>query len=84
MLPEPTLANIDQINMAVRDLAQRTQQFRERFAEWLLKTNYMKLLIELFSDAEDLEQLDVLHHLCSVMQNIRECGGWHICIQAGG
>lgn len=72
ILPKPTLSNIEQIDNAVRDLAQRLPQVRERFAEWFLKTEYLKLLIELFNDAEDLEDLPALHHLCSIMQHIRE------------
>ncbi|KDN44901.1 DUF625-domain-containing protein [Tilletiaria anomala UBC 951] len=70
ILPEPTLGNVEQIDFAVRELASRPPQFRERFAEWLLKTGYIKSMIELFHDAEDLEQLGVLHSLCSIMQNL--------------
>ena len=72
MLPEPTFSNVEQIDQALRDLSIRAPQLRERFAEWLVKTGYVKSLINVFQDAEFLEQLPVLHHLCSIMQNICE------------
>ncbi len=71
-LPEPTLNSVETIEQRVRELSQGSGQVKERFVEWLLRTGYIKLLIDLFNDAEDLEQLPVLHCLCSIMQNIRE------------
>lgn len=34
--------------------------------------DYIRLMVDLASQAEDLEQLDDLHALCSCMQTIRE------------
>ena len=35
--------------------------------------DYLKSLIEVMNTAEDLESLENLHALCSIMQTIRTC-----------
>ncbi|MCO5570199.1 hypothetical protein L7F22_023917 [Adiantum nelumboides] len=52
------------------DVYQRQQAARGKVAEWLFKDEYVKKLIPVFHDAEELEQLEDLHRLCSIMQTI--------------
>jgi protein phosphatase-4 regulatory subunit 3 len=41
---------------------------------WLTSNqDYIKQLIGVFDQAEDLESVEDLHALCSLMQTIREC-----------
>ncbi|KAG6841834.1 hypothetical protein C0991_006241 [Blastosporella zonata] len=83
-LPQPTLGIIGEIDRAIKQLA-RTQSVKERICEYIQKEiadsipvfspsaftqNYIKSLIEVLHTAEDLESLDDLHALCSIMQTI--------------
>ncbi|KAI6034555.1 component of IIS longevity pathway SMK-1-domain-containing protein [Pisolithus microcarpus] len=68
-LPSPQLGNIQDIEGAIKALA-RTQTIKERICEYIQREGYIKALIDVMSMAEDLESLDNLHALCSLMQTI--------------
>ncbi|KAG6868759.1 hypothetical protein C0993_011028 [Termitomyces sp. T159_Od127] len=68
-LPRPELGIIGEIERAVKTLA-RTQNFKEQICEYIQQAEYIKSLIEVFNTAEDLESLENLHALCSMMQTI--------------
>ncbi|KAG6850626.1 hypothetical protein H0H93_010818 [Arthromyces matolae] len=68
-LPRPELGIIGEIERAIKTLA-RTQSFKERICEYIQKEKYVKSLIEVFNTAEDLESLENLHALCSMMTTI--------------
>ncbi|KAK0520198.1 Platinum sensitivity protein [Tilletia horrida] len=69
-LPEPKLATLSQIELKLKDAASKGQAVRDRVAEWLLRENYIKKLLPVFQDAEELEVLDSLHLLCTIIQSI--------------
>ncbi|KAK0547392.1 Platinum sensitivity protein [Tilletia horrida] len=69
-LPDPSLATLHQIELRVKDAASKGQSVRDRVAEWLLRENYIKKLLPVFNDAEELEVLDSLHLLCTIIQSI--------------
>ncbi|WRT63528.1 uncharacterized protein IL334_000433 [Kwoniella shivajii] len=65
----PTLANIRDQEMFIRMQA-KSPVGRERAVEHILGEDYIKHLIVVLEQAEDLESLDDLHILCSLMQTI--------------
>ncbi|KAE8224253.1 hypothetical protein CF319_g2831 [Tilletia indica] len=69
-LPEPKLATIAQIELQLKEAASKGQSVRDRVAEWLLRENYIQKLLPVFQDAEELESLDSLHLLCTIIQSI--------------
>ncbi|EPQ30255.1 uncharacterized protein PFL1_02371 [Pseudozyma flocculosa PF-1] len=69
-LPDPELGNLDAIEMTLKDAATRSPFMREKVAIWLLREHYIKKLIPVFEDAEELEALPSLHLLCLIMQTI--------------
>ncbi|KAF8076723.1 component of IIS longevity pathway SMK-1-domain-containing protein [Lyophyllum atratum] len=68
-LPRPELGIIGEIDRAIKTLA-RTQNVKERICEYIQQEDYVKSLIEVMNTAEDLESLENLHALCSLMQTI--------------
>ncbi|KIJ69852.1 hypothetical protein HYDPIDRAFT_104481 [Hydnomerulius pinastri MD-312] len=68
-LPTPQLGNIQDIEGSIKALA-RGQQVKEKICEYIQRENYIKGLIDVMNMAEDLESLDNLHALCSLMQTI--------------
>lgn len=68
-LPQPRLGIIGEIERAIKSLA-RTQTVKERICEYIQQEDYLKSLIEVMNTAEDLESLENLHALCSIMQTI--------------
>ncbi|KAJ3501132.1 hypothetical protein NLJ89_g9480 [Agrocybe chaxingu] len=68
-LPTPQMGIISEIERAIKSLA-RTQQVKERICEYIQHEEYIKSLIEVMHTAEDLESLENLHALCSLMQTI--------------
>ncbi|KAG6813432.1 hypothetical protein H0H92_011129 [Tricholoma furcatifolium] len=79
-LPKPELGNIADIEKAIKALG-RTQSLKERICAYIQEElmrnilpstsqNYIKSLIQVFNEAEDLEALETLHALCSMMQTI--------------
>lgn len=69
-LPDPQRDNLEVVEVTLKDGASRTAAARGKVAEWLFKDEYVKKLIPVFHDAEELEQLEDLHRLCSIMQTI--------------
>lgn len=69
-LPEPSLSTVQQIDAMLKNASSRNATLRERVAEWLARSNYIRKLIGVFHDAEDLENLEALHGLCTIMQTI--------------
>ncbi|KAK6905071.1 hypothetical protein I203_105890 [Kwoniella mangroviensis CBS 8507] len=65
----PTLANIREQEMFIRMQA-KSPIGRERAVEHILNEDYIKHLITVLEQAEDLESLEDLHALCSLMQTI--------------
>ncbi|KIJ20439.1 hypothetical protein PAXINDRAFT_166491 [Paxillus involutus ATCC 200175] len=68
-LPTPQLGNIQDIEGAIKALA-RGQAVKEKICEYIQREKYIKALIDVLNMAEDLESLDNLHALCSLMQTI--------------
>ncbi|KAH7931318.1 DUF625-domain-containing protein [Leucogyrophana mollusca] len=68
-LPSPQLGFISDIERAIKALA-RGQSVKEKICEYIQREEYIKSLIEVMNMAEDLESLDNLHALCSLMQTI--------------
>ncbi|KAK8844620.1 hypothetical protein IAR55_006467 [Kwoniella newhampshirensis] len=65
----PTLANIKEQEMWLRMQA-KSPIGRERAVEHIINEDYIKHLISVLEQAEDLESLEDLHALCSLMQTI--------------
>ncbi|KAG1737393.1 component of IIS longevity pathway SMK-1-domain-containing protein [Suillus lakei] len=69
-LPQPELGNIPDIECAIKTLV-RGQVIRERICEHIhFEQEYILKMIEVFQKAEDLENTENLHVLCSLMQTI--------------
>lgn len=68
-LPQPELGNIPDIERAIKTLV-RGQAIRERICEYIQREEYITKMIEVFKLAEDLENAENLHALCSLMQTI--------------
>ncbi|WOO79694.1 putative protein [Vanrija pseudolonga] len=65
----PSLANIKEHEMWLRMQA-KSAAGRERAVEHIIGEDYIKQLIGVLSQAEDLESINDLHALCSLMQTI--------------
>ncbi|THG97475.1 hypothetical protein EW026_g4525 [Hermanssonia centrifuga] len=61
-LPTPTLGIIGEIDKAIKAIG-RTPTLKERVCEYIQTEDYIKALIEVFRQAEDLESIDNLHSL---------------------
>lgn len=70
-LPEPTLGIIGEIDKAIKFIG-RTQSGKEKICEYIVQEDYIKGLIDVLAQAEDLEALTDLHSLCNLMQTICE------------
>ncbi|KAG9317314.1 component of IIS longevity pathway SMK-1-domain-containing protein [Chiua virens] len=68
-LPTPQLGNIQDIEGAIKTLS-RGQAVKEKICEYIQREHYIKALIDVLNMAEDLESIDNLHALCSLMQTI--------------
>lgn len=68
-LPQPQLGIIGEIERAIKTLA-RTAVIKERICEYIQTEEYIKGMIDVMNQAEDLESLENLHALCSCMQAI--------------
>lgn len=69
-VPEPSLGTVQRIDGILKNVASKNGQLRENVAEWLARSDFIRKLVSVFQDAEDLENLDALHCLCSTMQTI--------------
>lgn len=70
-LPNPQMGIIGEIEKAIRALA-RTPAAKERICEYIQQEEYVRAMIDVFHVAEELENVETLHALCSCMQTIRE------------
>ncbi|KAL4256551.1 Serine/threonine-protein phosphatase 4 regulatory subunit 3-like protein [Pleurotus pulmonarius] len=68
-LPQPQLGIIGEIEKVIKSLS-RTQPVKERMCEYIQHEEYIKQLVDVLHQAEDLENLENLHALCSLMQTI--------------
>ncbi|KAI0650842.1 DUF625-domain-containing protein [Trametes meyenii] len=68
-LPQPQMGNIAEIDSAIKTLA-RTALVKERVCEYIQNEDYIKALIDVFNQSEDLESLADLHALFNCMQTI--------------
>ncbi|KAI0737677.1 component of IIS longevity pathway SMK-1-domain-containing protein [Daedaleopsis nitida] len=68
-LPQPQMGIIGEIDTAIKTLA-RTAVVKERVCEYIQNEEYIKALIDVFHQAEDLESLPDLHALFGCMQTI--------------
>ncbi|KAI0711050.1 component of IIS longevity pathway SMK-1-domain-containing protein [Cerioporus squamosus] len=68
-LPQPQMGIIGEIDSAIKTLA-RTAVVKERVCEYIQNEEYIKALIDVFHQAEDLESLTDLHALFGCMQTI--------------
>ncbi|KAG4304874.1 hypothetical protein PORY_001549 [Pneumocystis oryctolagi] len=68
-LPTPELSNLSEIE-AIVSKASQTVSGKESLAKFVLNDNYILQLVSLFDICEDLETLNDLHLLCSIMKNI--------------
>lgn len=67
MLPTPDLRNLPEIENHMR-AANATPGGREALSKFILSQNYIPKLIPLVEMAEDLESVNDLHRLCSIMK----------------
>ncbi|KAI1795069.1 component of IIS longevity pathway SMK-1-domain-containing protein [Ganoderma leucocontextum] len=68
-LPQPQMGIIGDIDTAIKALT-RTAMVKERVCEYIQNEEYIKALIDVFHQAEDLESLADLHALFACMQTI--------------
>ncbi|EJD53799.1 DUF625-domain-containing protein [Auricularia subglabra TFB-10046 SS5] len=68
-LPQPTLGVIKEVEHAIKALA-RSSTAKGRLCEYIINKNYVKSMVDVLQQAEDLESLEDLHALCSCMQTI--------------
>lgn len=70
-LPHPQIGIIAEIERAIR-IFSRTPTTKERICEFIQNQSYIKSMIEVFNVAEDIENLETLHALCTCMHTIRK------------
>ncbi|KAH7100629.1 DUF625-domain-containing protein [Auriculariales sp. MPI-PUGE-AT-0066] len=68
-LPQLTLGLLKEVDMAIKALS-RSSTAKGRLCEYIIHKNYVKSMVDILHQAEDLESLDDLHSLCSCMQSI--------------
>lgn len=66
-LPEAKLVNLDEIASIMRTVI-TTPQGRDSLSKLVITEDYIRKLVPLVRDAEDLESLEDLHHLCNIMK----------------
>jgi len=69
MLPNPDLANLTDIDNAIR-LASSGTASRDGLARFIIQADYVTKLVPLVEVAEDLESLLDLHKLCTIMKTL--------------
>lgn len=67
VLPTAELRNLEEIEHTMRG-AVSTPQGRDALSKVVIGDDYIRKLIPLVGMAEDLESIEDLHHLCSVMK----------------
>ncbi|KAH9077244.1 component of IIS longevity pathway SMK-1-domain-containing protein [Lactarius deliciosus] len=68
-LPQPALGIIMEIDRAIRTLC-RTPAIKDKICEFVQRADYIKAMIDVMHQAEDLENLENLHSLCALVQTI--------------
>ncbi|KAN0131375.1 DUF625 domain containing protein [Lactarius tabidus] len=68
-LPQPALGIIMEIDRAIRTLC-RTPAIKDKICEYIQRADYIKAMIDVMHQAEDLENLENLHSLCALVQTI--------------
>ncbi|KDQ21121.1 hypothetical protein BOTBODRAFT_125070 [Botryobasidium botryosum FD-172 SS1] len=68
-LPEPALGSVHEIDKAVKVIA-RNNPGRERTCEHIISVGYIRKLVDVLEQAEDLESLADLHSLFGLMHTI--------------
>lgn len=68
-LPQPALGIIMDIDRAIRSLC-RTPATKDKICEFVQRADYIKAMIDVMHQAEDLENLENLHSLCALVQTI--------------
>ncbi|GAA94601.1 uncharacterized protein L969DRAFT_87512 [Mixia osmundae IAM 14324] len=68
-LPEPKLGNLREIDNYIRRIS-RPVSGRDAIVNTILRTAFLRKLVQVHQEAEDLESLDDLHLCCILMQNI--------------
>ena len=67
MLPPPELGNLPEIEHIAR-AASMAQNGRDALSKFVIRDDYISKLVPLVTVAEDLESLEDLHHLCTIMK----------------
>ncbi|ETW83794.1 hypothetical protein HETIRDRAFT_313109, partial [Heterobasidion irregulare TC 32-1] len=68
-LPQPALGIIGDIEKAIKMMS-RVATGKDKVCEYIHRSKYLKGMIDVLAQAEDLECLDDLHALCTLMQTI--------------
>ncbi|THH13287.1 hypothetical protein EW146_g6920, partial [Bondarzewia mesenterica] len=68
-LPQPALGIIGDIDRAIKALS-RNNTVREKICDYIKNVDYLKAMIDVMIQAEDLECIDDLQALCSLTQTI--------------
>ncbi|KAH8919596.1 DUF625-domain-containing protein, partial [Atractiella rhizophila] len=68
-LPPPSLGNIKEAEQIVRHCA-KSLLWREKLSGWIVSSGYLKKLVEIFVEAEELESNEDLNSICELMQAI--------------
>ncbi|KAI8452612.1 component of IIS longevity pathway SMK-1-domain-containing protein [Phakopsora pachyrhizi] len=82
-LPEPTLRNLPEIEAMIK-WSSRSGIGRERVSTYIVKKDYISKLDQIRSEAEDLESLNDLHTLCSLLHTIlllNDAAIYEYCLQ---
>jgi len=67
--PDAGLGRLNEIEELVRRASQ-TESSRHGLAKWVVETHWLDQFVPLVEMAEDLEDLDSLHKLCTIMKGL--------------
>ncbi|KAI9319885.1 component of IIS longevity pathway SMK-1-domain-containing protein [Dichotomocladium elegans] len=67
-LPSPELSNLPAIANALANA--KTLQAKDRYASFIIPENYIEKLVNVFNTCEDLESIEELHKLYTIMKAI--------------
>lgn len=68
-LPDPELGNLAEIDAIIRQASQPPQS-RDALARYIIADNWVAKLLPVLEMAEDLESLENLHRLCTIMKHV--------------
>lgn len=69
VLPEAALSKLDEIEESIRR-ASHNESSRHGLAKWVVETHWLDKFVLLAEMAEDLEDLDSLHKLCTIVKSL--------------